>query len=149
MEGQANGCEDLCPHRATLWSVPDEPYRAPLPVPPDPYAAAWAAIRRRQRVAWAGGPIGVFLGIASVHWLGNAAPLVGLPLTAVILIASGLAAEVRCPHCGGSFFTRRRGYPVLSATQRNCASCGIERGTPKSAVVEAEKRAADVTGAGV
>lgn len=135
--------------------MPAEPYRAPMPIEPDPYAAAWRDLRRRQRVGKAAvifsAPLfflsaGVWLHIqAGIH---NAVmcdptpcldaalllrdeadavwPLLWLPAV-IWAIASLYRRNFRCPHCERRFAVR----------QRECAHCGIAIGTPKSAVVSA------------
>jgi hypothetical protein len=150
--------------------VPDLPYREPLPVKPDPYMVAWAELRRRRiigRVAFGfnvllvpllarsllrvqaeidqafqcdPGPCHVFPGLlreradllherAVVLW---AACL----LVAIWAAASIYRQNLRCPHCGWHFARRRR----------KCRHCGIPVGTPRSAVVDAERRASNVVG---
>jgi hypothetical protein len=143
------------------------PYRAPLPVPPDPYLVAWADLRRRRTLGWYvfGFNFQLILVLLYLIWrirwaiwdaacgdcfkarlpvpphlLREADVLhwaVWLVPTAVWLAASIYRWSFRCPHCGWRSPMNRR----------ECDRCGIAIGTPKSAVVEAEKNAADVTGA--
>jgi hypothetical protein len=46
----------------------------------------------------------------------------------------------RCPHCGAPWNTLRE------EEQKTCDKCGIPWGTPRSAAIEAEKRAAEGSG---
>jgi hypothetical protein len=128
----------------------DEPYRAPAPIGPDPYAKAWAELRWRRRVGWAafafnwlsvvvlfGGYVAIDLGgvLCIDCQLSPAGPYLAaacgcsallLPL-AVWFAARAYRRRVLCPQCGNGFGTKRR-----------CGRCGIAIGTPKSAVVETE-----------
>jgi predicted RNA-binding Zn-ribbon protein involved in translation (DUF1610 family) len=56
-----------------------------------------------------------------------------LPI-AIWAVSSVYRWSFRCPHCGWRFAVRRR----------ECDRCGTRIGTPKSAVVEAERQAASV-----
>jgi hypothetical protein len=115
--------------------MPDEPYRAPPPVPPDPYAVAWATLRRRR--VWSfviSGTLLVILLTAGyfsiwrhVRWAGLVAFTANLAQLAGTLLLP--TYRFRCPHCGN------RG-----AVWRKCNACGIRVGTPKSTVIEAEKQ---------
>jgi hypothetical protein len=106
------------------------PYRAAPPLPPDPYVAAWADLRRRRMVALA-----LFLlflpamAIATCFLRGRQLTDVFWPLAMICLIARLRATLFPCPRCGGSFgfkpFTRSR-----AILQRNCLHCGIAVGTP-------------------
>jgi hypothetical protein len=115
--------------------VPDAPYRAPLKPPPDPYAVAWADLRKRR--VWSG----VFLIayvcmlalILGLHILGLHVPrpvLLFFPLLIALMLAYP-HHRFRCPHCG------KKG-----AIWKQCKACGIRIGTPKSAVDEAARQRA-------
>jgi hypothetical protein len=122
--------------------VSEVPYRAPQPVPPDPYVVAWAEQRRRSNrvvltvVATSTASVSMVISMhmSGPRWVypGILAECVGLVFMAV---ATWRAAAFRCPHCQMRF----RQLPV-ARTDGRCARCGIKLGTPKSAVLEAEKR---------
>jgi hypothetical protein len=117
--------------------VPDAPpYRAPQPVRyrRDPYAFAWESKQRFRFFAWTVVLIPA-VGTAVVCYAGGAAYH---PWWLVFLAFSGLVpallAWTHCPYCGAR-------WPSLRVTHK-CDKCGIPWGTPRSAVVEAEKQAA-------
>jgi hypothetical protein len=139
--------------------VPDEPYRAPLPIEPDPYMVAWADLRKRRIIGWVAFGFDVLLVLLLSGSLLRVQAVIDdafrcdpgpcfdrlpdlLRERAVVLWATCLpmaiwaAASIyrrtcRCPHCGWRFAMRRR----------KCDHCGICVGMPKSAVVDAERRA--------
>jgi hypothetical protein len=148
--------------------VPEAPYRAPLPIPPDPYLIAWRDLRRRRVIGWTafvGGPPLFLLLLAfllhvqmAIHDATYCDPGACVPprevpplllleaevavralwLPPVVWVAACLYRwHFRCPHCGLRYAT---GW-------RACGGCRIRIGTPKSAVVEAEK-SAGAAGAG-
>jgi hypothetical protein len=127
--------------------VPDTPYRAPLPIPPDPYEKAWDDVRRRRRLAT----------IAHVPWLTAFGLTIALQSFGSYVVTGGLFAVgwaamihdglFRCPRCS-HYFKRTAARGRLSFDSSRCAWCGIQIGTPKAAVAEAEKRASNVAGAG-
>jgi hypothetical protein len=145
--------------RATLRTVPDGPYRAPLPIKPDPYMVAWADLRRRRIIGWVAFGLNVLLVLLLSRSLLHVQTEIGdawgcdpwpcyyllpdlLRERAVVLgamcvpIGIWVAASIyrrtfRCPHCGRRFSTKRRG----------CGHCGVRVGTPKSDVVDAKRRA--------
>jgi hypothetical protein len=146
--------------------VPDEPYRAPMPVAPDPYMVAWRRLRRLERRGlWFVAPltVGFLIWIATMFVFilpqsdlvargrcSRTATLLMGAYTVALAIATAPIAVFRsvCPRCGYSklvwpvpgpdngAFERRRG-----SRQATCRHCGIVVGTPKSAAVEAEDRA--------
>jgi hypothetical protein len=130
--------------------VGDEPYRAPLPIQADPYAGAWAELRRRWRacervgLACLVGPIvivGATLGLPARGLggvvLGALSLFLFVPTAFVVLfIFAQRVASFHCPHCGNAYGSSR---------QDGCVHCGIAIGTPGSAVVRSEKGVA-VTG---
>lgn len=111
--------------------MPGDPYRAPLPIEVDPYAAAWATLRRRR--AWSAGFLVAYF---VVSWTCEFVPHLTRALP--VWVTAGVVgfvfllphARFRCPHC------RRKG-----AMWNQCAGCGIEVGTPRSVAVEARKAA--------
>jgi hypothetical protein len=117
--------------------MPDEPYRAPLPVAPDPYMVAWESMRQRQQ--WAEGAslaTGLVTGAMFLLWVvpGGLSPGRFLATWALfmcgIILSQGSARRLRCPHCGSRWRAREG--------SSECARCGIKIGTPKSAAIEAE-----------
>jgi hypothetical protein len=94
--------------------VPDEPYRAPLPIEPDPYMVAWADLRKRRRVervtlvvggcVWA---LVVILKVFGLDFLEVRPGQTGLLLGHLLLVSFAVAAgwvgiahsEFRCPRC--------------------------------------------------
>jgi hypothetical protein len=137
--------------------VPDEPYRAPLPIRPDlpdPYTVAWKSLRRRRRRAW----VATAILVATFLWIGSSdtgGP--GVVAISIVFVPCMLfwrhAAAFVCPHCGKPFVRKPPLHQAFGRQPRfrnilRCAHCDIMRGTPKSAVDEAGKRAADVTAAG-
>ena len=131
--------------------MPDEPYRAPRPIEPDPYAKAWADLRRRRMVA-----IGLFplllilLGVATAQRRSRQPGGFGvLAIVLVTLIPVFRLLAFRCPQCR-DYFTSPRSSRVVGflvnprATpgpfNQRCYSCGVAAGTPRSAAVEAETR---------
>jgi hypothetical protein len=120
---------------ATLPLVPEEPYRAALPVEPDPYPKAWANVRRRKRVYYAS----VLFALVSIFGLcptalvnqlfgGEIGPNVVAFFVAplvLVLVADGWLSAVPCPRCGTRNVWRRR---------TTCCGCRIPVGMPKSAL---------------
>jgi hypothetical protein len=135
--------------RATLAVVPDAPYRGPLP--PDPYMAGWAAVRRRRRVSAIAMGWATALGVcpfaigSAIEQLqpGVVGLAVGLLLAAALLssVATLYRASAPCPRCRKWFDGPRYGSP----DRRLCAHCGIPFGTPKSVIDETARRAAPPT----
>jgi hypothetical protein len=121
--------------RATLVLVPDAPYRAPPPVPPDPYVVAWEHLRRRQAwtpIVW----IAVFVVFLAAGYfslwrrtLSVNRVLFAVNLAQIARYMLGPSSRFRCPHCGNK-----------GNVHKKCRRCGIAIGTPKSAIDEAEKR---------
>jgi hypothetical protein len=113
--------------------VRDAPYRAPLPVPPDPYAVAWADLRRRRvwtfvfMIAYLVTLLGVFYA-TRLHLPGSGPASVAWGLLSAVSSFLYPTHRFRCPHCGHK-----------EAVWKKCSACGIRVGTPKSAVVEAAK----------
>jgi hypothetical protein len=129
------------------WPVPDEPYRTPQPIAPDPYLLAWQDLRRRRLYAWAV-LIAYVAGAMCILWMykliaghmldrswGLALLLPTLP---VHFAFNGWRQAFRCPRCGERFHVQRG---VSNPSTRQCMNCGLEMGTPKSAVLEAQKQA--------
>jgi hypothetical protein len=111
--------------------VPDEPYRAPLPIEPDPYLSAWRDLRRRR--AWSAAIVLAYFALTvdpvpKSDGAGGKAVVWTLGLVVVLFLLPH--NRFRCPHCG------RKG-PIW---WKRCRECGITVGTPKSAAVQAEKR---------
>jgi hypothetical protein len=123
-------------------AVFDAPYRAPLPVEPDPYLVAWADLRRRRRSA--AGAFGPSLAASLFAVVFTMPALLGV--AAVLFGASWVAwrylSAFRCPSCSHSFVHGRLRRHERGWSDRQCGYCGIAIGTPKSAVVELEMRRA-------
>jgi hypothetical protein len=120
--------------------VPEDPYRAPLPVPPDPYLVAWREVQRRKRASkvgallclvWMSGLLfagvvwNVLLPLSSAAWI--------VPAFIVFVALGRWVSGVSCPHCGAEGVWNKKAA---------CEGCGIKIGTPKAAVDEAEKQLA-------
>jgi hypothetical protein len=114
--------------RAILRRVSDQPYRAPIPVQPDPYLAAWRKLKWRVRWSRAGMVI-VFsapmlrLFLPGISWL---------PLLAVQLCGSLFSAaftRFTCPHCKEPML---RFWEARADDWKRCRHCGIAVGTPKA-----------------
>jgi hypothetical protein len=115
------------------------PYRAPPPTLPDPYEAAWVALRWRRRGFWwvlicfsALAMINFFEGrmVVPTHgpgWMEFPLSFTGLaPLAVALVIAAYFyQARLRCPHCAEPFGSAKR-----------CLHCDIPVGTPRSAVTQ-------------
>ena len=105
-----------------------DPYRAPVPIPPDPYLRAWSDLRRRRAGLAAGA---VVLGVAafmhSKHMIGLGAPVLVVGLVTGLL--SILCESFHCPRCAETFC--RKGMFFHNAFARRCLHCGIKVGTPK------------------
>jgi hypothetical protein len=129
--------------------APDEPYRASMPVTSDPYTVAWGAIRRSEaRLGWfAAGCAGwEVLAIGIVPLVDPAHvpyavrfPVLSLPVLLPLAWGVYLAATLRCPHCRGLVMGGRHRI----TGQPGCPSCGMLYGTPRSAVLDAQKRSGD------
>jgi hypothetical protein len=125
--------------------VPDEPYRAPLPVPPDPYRKAWASWRWRRTLMASSGVVAILLsiGVVAAFILMKGHALTCLGALGFSILACGMLSRpaqlFRCPRCG-EMFLRVRKDAVTRVDLLKCAHCGITSGTPKSEV-EADSRA--------
>jgi hypothetical protein len=135
--------------------VPDEPYRAPIPIPPDPYVAAWADLRRRMRLSeraqWAfwiyAIPMVIAVRVFHVHfWPSPRAWAV--PAILASLVISLRVRAFRCPHCRRHSAWAKRSWLNGPKRQDKCVHCGIAIGTPKSAILEAPKPIGAGAGAG-
>jgi hypothetical protein len=105
----------------------DPPYRAPVPIPPDPYLRAWSDLRRR-RVCFSAG-MAALLAAALLHSkqmvsLGTPVLVVGV----VTILLSIYCESFHCPHCSEQFC--RRGL-ARNPFSRRCLHCRIKVGTPK------------------
>jgi hypothetical protein len=127
--------------------VPDAPYRAPLPVPPDPYAEAWAKLLRRRRLAWTA----LAFQVIAILWAmapgpphpDEHPPVVRLLCVAFACFAVAIYARTfRCPRCGGFFDFDTRDTRAAIRQWTQCAQCGIAIGTTKAAADEAEEHRA-------
>ena len=104
------------------------PYRAQLPIPPDPYLVAWHKIQRAKKVA-----VLVLVGFVAVELaLGWAPPPIRRVAIFLMFFVVGALmmwylARFRCPHCGERFFVRGRRQ---SSGHKVCKHCGIPVGTP-------------------
>jgi hypothetical protein len=113
-----------------LSSVSADPYRAPLPIEPDPYVVAWGDLKKRKRFEVVGrclvfgAPlIRLFFASGPPRWLAFfGAFLVALPFTLP-------TASFRCPKCGERMF---RWWGAKASDAKHCRHCGIAIGTPKS-----------------
>jgi hypothetical protein len=117
--------------------VPDAPYRAPLPIRADPYLVAWEDLRRRRRLSEATMALCSVVGLLSAATLGVNAPFAVLPACIVGTAMALYPKEFTCPRCRRRFAASNRRHRDPS----RCHHCGIEIGTPKSAVIDAEKLA--------
>jgi hypothetical protein len=118
--------------------VSNEPYRAPPPAPPDPYAAAWAELRRRERVQLRILFVGAAYAALCVACMERRALLVGAALFAsAVIVAAVHTASFCCPRCHDLLGVGRN----LRGSRR-CLRCGIAIGTPKSAIDALGKTAA-------
>jgi hypothetical protein len=105
----------------------DAPYRAPLPVPSDPYAPVWRRYRRTRRLVNL-----LFAGVLPVcgvlEWrFGDAGILLATPYLILCLVCAFALTGIRCPRCAR--FLARQG----SLFSKHCPHCGIRFGTPKAA----------------
>ena len=122
----------------------DPPYRAPIPVPPDPYLLAWRRHLRRRVVAFAAFFL-PNLGLASFalwyqRFVGPVPPAFLWVFLGSFALSAGslvwILAGLRCPHCGNRFLTGNdRAPPPGYRRGRTCLHCGIKVGTPKSLAV--------------
>jgi predicted RNA-binding Zn-ribbon protein involved in translation (DUF1610 family) len=151
VRGGTNTATTSSPRAFTLLStryaplVPNEPYRAPLPIPPDPYAKPWARLKRLRLCALAS-LLAMFSAVTFGLWTGAHPGIFLVVLLLSLLAALAPASRISaftCPHCGNAWRWARE--KVIS---HRCGHCGIKVGTPKSTVDDAERRAADVTGPG-
>jgi uncharacterized protein (DUF983 family) len=122
------------------------PYRAPPPMEADPYAMAWADLRRRRTRAWvailAWLPVGGVVGALAEMALRPLLPverirglLIGPPLLAIFAWFQIHRALFRCPKCGNKFHST---FLCGNPWTRRCLNCGIQMGTPKAQDDEAE-----------
>jgi hypothetical protein len=106
--------------------VSDAPYREPLAREPDPYADAWAKMRRRRPWLWIGMPI-LLIGLGLVM-------VARFPLGVLLFVVSfaplAYASPGKCPRCGKTF-DRKGAYHNQFTTR--CLNCGIRVGEPKGA----------------
>jgi hypothetical protein len=114
--------------------VVEQPYRAPIPLQPDPYLVAWADYRWRRRVVFA--LYALWIPAAGMVLVMALAGAISFAAAFVYLFASVLATvyagRFECPHCHGRFAPRR-------SRPGACRQCGVLVGAPKSAVLAAEK----------
>jgi hypothetical protein len=121
---------------------------------------AWTDLLRRrrlyalsERVLW-GSAIAIIFASSLLHIYFWPSPRVWwMPAILATLVAYYRMRAFRCPRC-------RKRWPKLGKPQwwrpnrsaaptgNTCTGCKITIGTPKSAVLDAEKRVPDVTGAG-
>jgi hypothetical protein len=145
----------MASRRAIFLCVSKPPYRAPIPLQPDPYRVAWAELRRRRRFYWLSyvlvaapfvapivlrhfAPCGCLEGQISAAHLRHVVLGSFLVCAAGFLAAVHYQALVRCPRCGNRFGVKRW---VAEYPREDCLHCGIAVGTPKSVVTAAEKSA--------
>jgi hypothetical protein len=105
--------------------VSKQPYRAPIPVPPDPYLAAWADLKRRHLspfvLVLCVGAVVMFFSHGSPKWPAILAVcLAGIPFASL---------RFRCPHCGERML---RVWGLRNDDWVRCRNCGIAVGTPKA-----------------
>jgi hypothetical protein len=111
--------------------VTGQPYRKPVPVPPDPYLVAWADLRRRRAAMLGASTLCVPVSLLAATLAGSPGLIVVLPVMGAAAIASLRWSTFECPRCGQYFVGHQR------SKSRTCARCGIEEGTPRSAFTEA------------
>ncbi len=102
----------------------DQPYRAPLPVEPDPYAIAWTDLRRRRKWTWAA-VVSLLIAISLQDALGSLPCIVAL---GVVLLLGQWLQVFRCPRCRDRGEARTQTFWWFS---RACGHCGVDVGTPK------------------
>ena len=115
--------------RATRYaSCVSSPYRAPVPVLPDPYAAAWRDLRRRRALACVSKVVFLLVGPFTLQGWGLLGPVVVILLGAAYGGAYAHLQQFSCPRCGRDFLGRKKSsWPFAS----RCAGCRISRGAPK------------------
>jgi hypothetical protein len=105
----------------------DPPYRAPVPIPPDPYLRAWSDLgRRRACLAACVVALGAAAFLHSKQMIGLGTPVMMVGLVTVAL--SIYCESFHCPHCSEQFC--RKGI-FHNAFARRCLHCRIKVGTPK------------------
>jgi hypothetical protein len=107
--------------------VSDQPYRAPAPIPPDPYAVAWSDLKRR-RLWRVGSTVWLLVAIAMSRG-GRPGAATGVMFLATIAL-SIWSERFRCPRCASLFC--RKGWFFHNGFTRRCLHCGLKTGTPKS-----------------
>jgi len=92
----------------------------------DPYAAGWAELRLRRKVAWVAVPMA--LAALVVLWGGRApSRLLAVPLGLPALIVFFRWVLARCPNCRG-LYAQEGPFEAVGG----CRQCGIPFGTPKA-----------------
>lgn len=116
------------PHCVTTHA---NPTRGSQPAPDAPYAHAWRAYRRRNRLAWL-----LLIGYVPVLWLvalvagtgeGRGDFIFGVTAiiwAAVWIVTSFRLGRFRCPRCKQDFFHK---WPRQNGFARRCLHCGLRK----------------------
>jgi len=100
-----------------------------VPIPPDPYVAAWADLKRRR--LWVVGSVVWLLVAITMSRGATGHPSVGTLVLTLATIALSIRSErFRCPRCADLFC--RKGWFFHNGFARRCLHCGIKVGTLKS-----------------
>jgi hypothetical protein len=109
--------------------VSEQPYRAPVPVPLDPYAASWADLKRR-RLWVVGGVVWLVVAVLMSSRPKGHPSLTTVVMTFALIALSMWAERFRCPRCAERFC--RKGWFFHNGFTRHCLHCGLKVGTLKS-----------------